>query len=97
MAEGRKAIYTFGAGREAYAKCVFPATKNIADKSVPGPGAYENSRIIAVDAKKYTMSPKTIFQDAVSLEKRKDVPGPGQYEAPVTLAANGKYNVSTYL
>lgn len=56
-----------------------PATKKIPDTCVPGPGSYENIKVIAKDAKKFSFGPRTIFNDISHMEKKKNVPGPGYY------------------
>lgn len=63
---------------------------------MPGPGTYENIRVISVDAKKYTLAPKTKLIDTEAVLIRKAVPGPGTYEDILSMKDKGKYNLSTF-
>jgi len=67
-----------------------------ADPIVPGPGTYRNIRVISIDAKKYTLAPKTKLMDTEAIAIKKGVPGPGSYEDNLSFKDKGKYCVSTY-
>ena len=67
-----------------------------ADPIVPGPGTYRNIRVISIDAKKYTLAPKTKLMDSEAMAIKKAVPGPGSYEDNLSFKDKGKYCISTY-
>lgn len=52
----KKFAYTFGVSRDAYQK-VYLRQNPPADNTIPGPGAYDNTRksIFGEDSQKYTM------------------------------------------
>ena len=63
---------------------------------MPGPGTYENLKVICREARKFTFGPKTIFNDPSDIEKKKNVPGPGYYPNKLGFDKFGKYCISTY-
>ena len=67
-----------------------------ADPVVPGPGTYKNIRVISVDARKYSLAPKTKLVDPEAISIKKAVPGPGTYEDILSMKEKGKYTISTY-
>lgn len=69
--------FCFGTGREAFTKVVMPGKANIPDPCVPGPGSYENMRVISKDARKYSLGSRLAYNDIDRIEKKKAVPGPG--------------------
>jgi hypothetical protein len=73
-----------------------PAHKNQPDACVPGPGSYENIRVIARDAKKITFGPKSLFNDVTHMERKKNTPGPGSYPNILSFDKRGKYVISTF-
>lgn len=73
-----------------------PAHKNMPDACVPGPGSYENLKVIAKDARKFTFGPRTLFNDPSHIEKKKGVPGPGYYPNILQIDKVGKYCLSTF-
>lgn len=56
-----------------------PGKLNQPDPIVPGPGQYDSQKPIGQEKKKFTFGPKTLYQDIVTMEKKKNVPGPGSY------------------
>ena len=54
-----------------------PATKNMPDPCVPGPGTYESIRSSTSDKKKFTFGPRFLFNDITHNELKKGIPGPG--------------------
>jgi len=75
--------FCFGTGRDAFTKVVLPARANFPDPCVPGPGSYENIKVIAKDAKKFSLKPRLNFGDVEYKERKKGVPGPGMYDDPL--------------
>mmetsp|Transcript_13966 Transcript_13966/g.13574 ORF Transcript_13966/g.13574 Transcript_13966/m.13574 type:complete len:93 (+) Transcript_13966:347-625(+) len=73
-----------------------PATKNIADACVPGPGQYPSISYVGLNAKKFTFGDRFLFNDITHNENKKGYPGPGQYENVLATDKIGKYRVSTY-
>lgn len=73
-----------------------PAKLNIPDACVPGPGTYDFLKDIGHDRRKFTLGPRTMFNDPAHIEKKKGVPGPGFYEDKLQIDKYGKYMVSTY-
>lgn len=57
-----------------------PATKNIPDSCVPGPGTYDQNVYNGKNRNRFTFGPKFIFNDVTHNELKKNIPGPGKYE-----------------
>ena len=74
-----------------------PAKLNFPDPIVPGPGQYDSLKVIGHDKRKFSFGPKTLYNDIVSMERKKNVPGPGYYEDTLSIDSMGKYFVSTFL
>ena len=89
--------FCFGTGREAFLKVVMPAKMNIPDICVPGPGTYEVRKDAGQDKRKFSFGPRTLFNDPVHIELKKNVPGPGYYPDKLSIDREGKYIVSNYL
>ena len=99
MAKSRRGVnksFCFGTGREAFNKVVMPAKLNQPDPCVPGPGQYNSLKTIGEDRLKYSMGPRTLFNDVTTMETKKAVPGPGYYPETLSIDSHGKYFVSTY-
>ena len=78
---GGKKSFSFGSGREHYNKVVYNTSCMYADPMVPGPGAYtDETKQIIVNSKKYTMQPRTIYNDRTTVVLNAGVPGPGKYD-----------------
>ena len=78
---GGKKSYCFGSGRENYSKVVYNTKCMYSDPIVPGPGSYsDETKQIIVNSKKYTMQPRTIYNDLTTVALKASVPGPGYYD-----------------
>jgi len=69
--------YSFGAGRDAFART---NTKS------PGPGEYKPLKPIGTDALKFSIKSRLEYGDPAIMARKKNIPGVGHY--PDTLATN---------
>lgn len=53
--------------------------RTVPDPCVPGPGSYENIKVISKDARKFSLRSKLSYNDVDRIERKKAVPGPGTY------------------
>lgn len=85
----RKKTHCFGAGREHFERTHNPANLK-PDPIVPGPGTYSDStRNIAVQARKFSLNFRTLFEDATSQAMRKAVPSPATYGDVAKMGSKG--------
>eukprot|EP00357_Protocruzia_adherens_P022362 CAMPEP_0114987712 /NCGR_PEP_ID=MMETSP0216-20121206/9170_1 /TAXON_ID=223996 /ORGANISM="Protocruzia adherens, Strain Boccale" /LENGTH=390 /DNA_ID=CAMNT_0002350361 /DNA_START=37 /DNA_END=1209 /DNA_ORIENTATION=+ len=89
-AKHKKCSYSFGASREVYDK-VYLENHRVADRSVPGPGAYDWSQPLGKQSRKATLKSRNKL-----LASNLTVPGPGAYTLSPTLNDKGKYFVSKF-
>ena len=84
--------YSFGLGRDSFAKAYCPGYKNI-DKNIPGPGKYNVIKELGADAPKYTLH--ELCGERGWTNKKMNNPAPGTYSPVVKINPNGKYPLST--
>ena len=83
--------YSFGLGREKFAKQVCPGFSNI-DKNVPGPAKYNVLKTTGSEMPYYTLHINC--GDLGWTNKFMNNPGPGSYQPVVRINSEGKYPVS---
>ena len=84
--------YSFGLGRDSFAKAYCPGYKNF-DKNIPGPGKYNVIKELGADAPKYTLH--GLCGERGWTNKYMNNPAPGTYSPVVKINPNGKYPLST--
>jgi len=83
--------YSFGLGRDSFAKAYCPGYKNV-DKNVPGPGKYNIIKEFGSDAPKFSLHAKCGEKGWTN--KNMNTPAPGAYQPVVRINSEGKYPVS---
>ena len=79
----RKKSYCFGAGREDFAKTVVNIGNMPADAKNPGPGTYsDTTKNIALNARKYSLQPRTMYMNTIQAARKRNITGPGTYGDP---------------
>ena len=84
--------YTFGLGRDKFAKAYCEGTKMF-DKDIPGPGKYTYLKPFGSDACKFSIKGK--HNRAKSVEM-KSTPGPGEYKEMIQINKAGKFPSSKF-
>ena len=80
--------YSFGLGREKFAKRVIPGFKNI-DMDIPGPAKYNVLKTIGAESPKYTF--RKLCGKTFWVNKYMDNPSAAEYNVPSNFNPKGKF------
>ena len=80
--------YSFGLGREKFAKKVIPGFKNI-DMDIPGPAKYNVLKTIGAESPKYTF--RKLCGKTFWVNKYMDNPSAAEYNVPSCVNMKGKF------
>lgn len=72
--------YSFGTGRESFAKTVINPENLVADDANPGPGEYNPLHPLGKDAVAFKLKYKLDYGNPDIMARKRNIPGPGTHE-----------------